>query len=345
MIRFFAVIFSLCFFGAFGQVPCGLNYTNSVMMASSLSMVSQCNGEQPIILVPQSRLCGQVVSTGDILTYAMILENNNMQLNDLQFGITVYVTNATSLDDNNFIKVYIARGNCPDPNCPSSSNAFSITCGYDHLLQSSDISSVTSPLKTYYRNSQDGVYYIQVWGPTQGNKGAVAISFDIQIDDGAMTLAKYVPVIAVPLFCFVFAMAIIALFIWKKTHGGWKTDKPEIVIKKDSKGMSRAELLKRTESNLSQASVAESVSLDTVVTLFREQTATINRLTEAVALYPDTVSKKSEDAKKMEKEEKKANKEDETDEDRGALRHKEGIVRKDSFVLRSDRNSSSSDSE
>jgi len=330
-ILFFLLILS-CF--SYGQIPCGSNFTADLIMASSASLVTPCNNMMPIIMVPQSRLCGQVVSTGQILNYAVIIEDNTL-LVDLQFGITVFTNNATSLDDDNFIKVYIAKGNCPSPVCPSASNPFSITCGYDFLLQGSQISSVSAPLVTYYRNTADAVYYIQVWGPPAGEAAFTSISFDIQIDNGPQTLAKYVSVIAVILFCVVFAAVIIVIFVWKKTHGGWR--KEEIVIKKD-KSMSRVDLLQRVDSVGNMSVQSDSVSLEQVVTLFREQTATINRMTEAVV---NTIEEKKEEKREEKKEEKK----EENIVEEKNLKHREGIAKKDSFVLKNDKDSSDSSDE
>jgi len=250
--------------------------------------VVSCGNLMPMVIGPQTRICNITVSTGNSVYFAFVLADN-AQLNDLQFGISVQAKNATSLDPTNFISFYVTKDACPSPDCPKAQNAFQIACGYDRYVNYNSISSVTSPLKTLFRNSVDGIYYIQVLGPTQGSTGAVTILFDIEMNDGDKILAGFVSVIAVPLFCFVFAVIIILVFFWKKTHGGWQEDSVElprevIVVPDKPRAMSNRNLLERTESRGS----VNVVSLDSVVNLFREQTAAINRLSETGAIHPDT---------------------------------------------------------
>jgi len=270
----------LFFWICFGQptFPCAPFNTSNV------ASVTACNGVVPYYIGPQTRYCGLTVAAGQSVFFAFILQDNNAQLNDLQFGITVLAKNATALDGTDFISVYVAETNCPSPICPQASNAFATTCGYDHLLTYGDVTSVFEPLTTTYRNAQDGVYYIQVVGPS--GTGQLSIAFDIQIDDGAQTVSRFVPPITVLLFCFVFAVVIIILYVWKKKHGAWGGDpKPSKKKKLEETGTSsRGLVLDLAEIEEGGLNRRDSLaSLESVVNLFREQTAAIEKLTKQVS--------------------------------------------------------------
>jgi len=318
---------------AFG-LPC-TQPINSTMLPTG---VLQCNSINPIIIGTDTRYCNMVVSTGNSVYFAFVLTDNNAQLTDLQFGITVQAINATSLDDSNFIQVYISSTACPTSSCPHADNVFENACGYDFMLGYGDLSYVTQPLTAGYGNAGDGVYYIQVSGPIDGTTGAVTVAFDIQIDDGTRTIAYYVPPISVLLFVFVFAMVIVGVFYFKKTHGGWKEEPmvKDLVPSKANKSLSSAELLRQEGSMVGRTESL--VSLESVVTLFREQTAAINRLSETAVVIND-VPKAHQEAP--------SNKPEIEEEISPQLTHKEGrAARKiDSFVLPSDSSSSSSSDE
>jgi len=102
--------------------------------------------------------------------------------------------------------------------------------------------------------------------------------------------------------------------------------------------MSRVDLLQRVDSVGNMSVQSDSVSLEQVVTLFREQTATINRMTEAVV---NTIEEKKEEKREEKKEEKK----EENIVEEKNLKHREGIAKKDSFVLKNDKDSSDSSDE
>jgi len=271
--------FQLHYF-AYGQLPCS-NLTMTVD-----PNVSPCGSAMPILIGQQTRLCNIAISTGNSIYFAFDLLNNAF-LNDLQFGISVQAKNATSLDPSNFISVYITKGSCPSQYCPNAQNAFNPLCGYDRFLDYNSVSSVSTPLDALFRNSVDGVYYIQVTGPTQGSLGAVTILFDIEIDDGPEVLARFVSVISITLFCFVFGTIIVFIFFWKKTHGGWKEEPEElpkevIVVPDRPRTISTHNLLQRRDSqNSTLQSNGSMVRLDSVVNLFREQTAAISRFSES----------------------------------------------------------------
>jgi len=274
------IVFLSCFYFVFGQLPC------SNMTVIDTDVVS-CGGIIPIVIGPQTRICNVAVSTGNSVYFAFDLADNSL-LNDLQFGISVQAKNATSLDPANFISVYVLKDFCPSSYCPKAQNAFQIACGYDAYITSSSITSLSSPLKAQYRNALDGIYYIQVLGPTQGVGGSTII-FDIEINDGDKVLARFVSVIAVPLFCFVFAVVIIFIFFWKKTHGGWKEDSVElpkeiIIVPNKPRGISTRNLLQHSESTnsvgMGNNSAMVGTSLDSMVTLFREQTAALKSFSE-----------------------------------------------------------------
>jgi len=261
-----------CF--VFGQLPC----SNDTIVNSD---VVSCNGIMPIIIGPQTRICNVAVSPGNSVYFAFYLADNT-QLKDLQFGISVQAKNATSLDPSNFISLYVLKDSCPSSNCPKAQNAFQIACGYERYVTSNSISSLSSPLKAQYRNSLDGIYYIQVVGPTQGG----AILFDIEIDDGDYVLARFVSVIAVPLFCFVVGMVILFIFFWKKTHGGWTEEsvplpREVIIVPNKPRAVSSRNLLQHSESTNSIVMGNQGTSLDSMVNLFREQTAAIKTFSEA----------------------------------------------------------------
>jgi len=298
---------SLCLSIVFGQYPCGFpdNSTVSSMFVASNGSPLFCNS-QPVIFIPtQTRLCNQVVAGGGVgsVYYAVVVSSNNLQLNDYQFGISVTPKNATSLA--NFLTVYVSSTGCPVPQCANLLNPFGVGCGFEHIITSSNVVSVTDSLTTGYLNAANGVYYIQVVG------SANAILFDIEINNGTQTLARFVAPISVLLFCFVFAIVVLFIFLWKKTHGGWlhEDELPVVVPKKVGleKTMSNKGLL-RMDSGLSTSSAALNVeSLQNVVDLFREQTATINRLTEIPKLETTQSEfiREEEDVKPKKEEEKK----------------------------------------
>jgi len=234
-------------------------------------------------------VCNYAVSTGNSLFFAVAISTNNMQISNYQFGVSVFPKNATSLDSEHFITIYTSSGSCPVTMCANSQNPFNVGCGYDHTLGFGNLATVSDVMSITYPNVADGVYYIQVQGPTTGTNGSVVIEFDIEIDNGVLNLSRYVPVITVLLFCFVFAMLVLIIFLWKKKHGGWlhedrlPTKNPSTV----TQALSNQSLLISSPS-LSSSEFKRTDSLVDVVNLFREQTATINKLTlNATGLNPE----------------------------------------------------------
>jgi len=326
------VLLLLLLFFSFGEpLPCGFpdNTTLSSLVVSNAGFPTTCNGLPVTFIAPQTRLCNQVIQSGASVYYAIVLSNTNAQLNSLTFGVSVTAKNATSLDSAHFVSVFTSTNGCPNVVCPDQQNPFSPGCGYDHTVGYGSVQSVETALQITYMNTANGVYYIMVQGPSDGPTG-VAVLFDIQIDDGAQTLARFVPPITVLLFCFVFGAVIAGIFIWKKTHGGWAPQAVLPIVNLDKSVSSRGLLGGESMASFSALPRTTSMnpqSLETVVTLFREQTATINRLTEGSLTIPDPsppVQQKEEIIEmKEEKKEKKEKKEKDDDDSSSSYSYSE----------------------
>jgi len=275
----------------FCDIPCS-TYNNVTDEA-----ILSCNEAIPVKIDVATKYCDQTVATGQTVYYAIVIDDNNAQLKGLQFGITITVKNSTSLDKTNFISVLTSKKICPDEKCPSAENAFQLGCGYDFKRGPTDIAQVTDPIVLTYRNAPDAIYYIAVSGPQSTTGAPITLAFDIQIDDGQVSVTRFLPIIIVIPFVTLFVIGMILLYVYTSKHGGWVND-TEMSAMGKGEGDSKYNQMLNSVPSFSipnfkppqqgplgpHASVP--VQLDAVVSLFREQAAVLNNFGNATVIQP-----------------------------------------------------------
>jgi len=288
-------LFLLFAFGAFvcADIPC-TQPANETLPAD----VQLCSVKNPIIIGTAARYCAQNVSSGETKYYAFILSDNNAQLKNLQFGIRVTIENAAVLGSTDSITVLSATNACPDENCPMADNAFKLGCDYDHKVDTRS----TDPIQFTYRNAPDSVYYIAVTVKSS-QRAPITVPFSIEINDGELSVLRFLPPIVVLPFCALTIIGLVVLYYVRNKSYSFSTQdvempqlKKSIVRENTVQSLGTLPAIQQMTFSLPIDSVQQANQqlqqaaqqfhnttlngdqISSVVTLFREQAAILHNL-------------------------------------------------------------------